>query len=501
VTTNTATAASRGLGIPISRASFAEREGRTLPKAPVRIVHLGLGAFARAHQAWYTARADSSNEWGIAAFTGRRATAADELAPQDGLYSLIERSPDSDSIGIVGSIVEAWDGARLDRLVPLLAAPTTAIVTLTVTEPGYRLTSAGSPDFADPSVSADVDWLRATFATVSASGPVGVPAPGDGPQTALGRLLLGLDARRRAGGGPIALVPCDNIPDNGPFVRGGLLTLAAATVPETADWIAANVSFVSTSVDRITPKTTEADIVTVLEQTGWLDAAPVVTEPFSDWVLSGDFPAGRPEWERAGARFVDEIEPFERRKLWLLNGSHSLLAYAGRLRGHETVAAAIADPVCRGEVLELWNEAARHLPEGLDLESYTAALLSRFGNARIEHRLAQIGGEGVAKVRVRFVPVALAERAAGRSAAACATAIGAWVALVTGGAELVDAQRDAVVEARSMADPERALVALLDERLAADREFVEAVRAASRLHTGADRGVATDCQFEERVVD
>jgi fructuronate reductase len=468
--------------VPLTRAALAAREGIPVPKAPVRIVHLGLGAFARAHQAWFTARVDDGNEWGIAAFTGRSATAADELAPQDGLFSLVERSATTDTVEIVTSIVEAHDGARLDLLVPLLAAPSTALVTLTVTEPGYRLTAGGEPNIGDPEVAADIEVLRAAFADPATDLAAAAALAAGGPRTALGRLLLGLEARRRADAGPIAIVPCDNMPDNGPFVRAGVLGLAARTNPETEQWIAANVSFVSTSVDRITPKTTEADIRTVTELTGWADAAPVVTEPFTDWVLCGDFPAGRPEWERAGARVVDEIEPFERRKLWLLNGSHSLLAYAGALRGHETVASAVADPVCRAWVEELWDEAVRHLPsEGLDLDAYRTALLDRFDNARIEHRLVQIGAEGVTKLRVRFVPVARAEREAGRSAAACARAIGAWIAALRSGRELPDAESAAVTEALSApaVEVDRRLLQLVDAGLAADAEFLGRVSAVA----------------------
>ena len=239
-------------------------------------------------------------------------------------------------------------------------------------------------------------------------------------------------------------------------------------------------SFVSTSVDRITPKTTADDVVTAGELTGWIDNAPVVTEPFKDWVLSGEFPAGRPAWERAGARFVGDIEPFERRKLWLLNGAHSLLAYAGLLRGHETVAAAMADPLCRGWVNDFWDDAVRHLPaELLELDAYRAALIERFDNARIEHRLAQISAEAVTKLRVRIAPTVLAERAEGRAAAAGIRAIGSWVTLVLAGREMVDAESAAI--AAAAAKPERVaiaeLVALIDQRLASDAGILADIAA------------------------
>ncbi|WP_306232695.1 mannitol dehydrogenase family protein [Agrococcus beijingensis] len=447
----------------ISRQALADA-GLAAEAAPVRIVHLGLGAFHRAHQAWYTANADDAADWGIAAFTGRSPAVADELRPQDGLFTLIVRDGDADRAEIVPSIVEAVSGDDVGRLTALLAAPETAIVTITITEPGYRLRADGSPDESDPLVAADVEALR----------------DGGDPATTLGRLVAGLDARRAAGVGPLAVVPCDNMPDNGALVANGTAALAAlAGLDETAAWIRDEVSFVSTSVDRITPRSTPADAATAERLTGFADASPVVTEPFRDWVLEGEFPAGRPAWETAGARFVDEIEPFERRKLWLLNGAHTLLAYTGLSGGHETVAAAVADPELRAAVDGLWDEAAAHLPEGLDLDAYRAALLDRFDNARIEHRLAQIGMEGVAKLRVRIAPVLLAERAAGRSGAASLRALTAWLALALDGSAPADAAAAQIDVARSAADPVAALLDLVDPRLAQDAEILASARAAA----------------------
>jgi fructuronate reductase len=458
----------------LTRAALTQARGVAADPAPIRIVHIGLGAFARAHQVWYTAQADDAGEWGIAAFTGRNPTVAEQLAPQDGLYTLIERSADGDRAEVVASLSEVVDGARVDRLVELIAAERTALVTMTVTESGYRLHPDGSPDLGDPAIRADLDSLRAS--------ETGFETPA--PTTALGRLVLALAARRRAGSGPIAVVPCDNIPDNGQYVRTGVIALASAWETGIADWIASEVSFVSTSVDRITPRTTDEELEPVEQLTGWRDAAPVFTEPFADWILCGSFPAGRPEWERAGARFTDDIESFERRKLWLLNGAHSLLAYAGQLRGHHTVAAAIADETCADAVAALWDEACRHLPAELDLDAYREALLRRFGNGRIAHHLGQIEAEAVTKLRVRIVPIALAERAASRPASACASAIGAWVRLTLEGRTMVDAKRDAVLRALAAEDPSEALVAMLHAELAEDVEFMALVRAAAEQWGG-----------------
>ena len=444
--------------------------GRDVTPAPIRIVHIGLGSFAKAHQAWYTARADDHAEWGIAAFTVRSSAVAEQLAPQDGLFTLIERGPERDRFEIVDSIVEVNAGACVERFVELLESPAIAIVTLTITEPGYRLRADGVPDLEDPAVQADLEVLRDAL-----QNPQSVLGSAT-PQTPLARLVLGLAARRRAGGGPISVVPCDNVPENGLFVRRGVISLAETVSPEDADWISQNVSFVSTSVDRITPRTTPADVETVLDSTGWFDAAPVVTEPFSSWVLSGEFPAGRPAWESSGAQFVDEIEPFERRKLWLLNGAHSLLAYRGIQRGYRTVAEAIGDETLRSEVETLWDEDVRHLPATLDLGRYRDDLQARYQNSRIEHQLAQIALEGATKLRVRFPEVALAERQEGRTAKGCATVIAAWLTLVLNGKDLGDAQSDTIQAARTESDPVVALILLIDPRLTEDDALVTLIR-------------------------
>lgn len=412
------------------------RAATGLGPAPVRIVHLGLGAFHRAHQAWYTDLA--ADGWGIAAFTGRSPAMAERLSSQDGLYTLVERGAEGDSARIVSSIVEAIDGARLDRFVELVAAPTTAIVTLTITENGYRLDAAGRPNENDPKMAADL--------------------AGAEPSTPLGRLLGALEARR-ASDAPLAIVPCDNIPGNGPWLRRGLLAMAERRDRGLAAWIDESVSFVSTSVDRITPRAVAADRHTVEQLTGHVDIAPVITEPFHDWILSGQFPAGSPDWAANGARLVEDIQPFEQRKVWMLNGAHSLLAYLGQLRGHRFVADAIADPVCREWVLRFWDEAVRTLgDDSLGLDEYRSALLGRFENSRIRHELAQIAADGSTKLQLRILPIARAERSAGRDAAGCATAIAAWIA-ASGNTTTV-----------------RAAIASLDSGLATDSDFVRTVR-------------------------
>ncbi|MCZ2402444.1 mannitol dehydrogenase family protein [Paenarthrobacter sp. Z7-10] len=312
--------------------------------------------------------------------------------------------------------------------------------------------------------------------------------PGDGaeggPTTAAGRLVFALAARRRSEAGPIAVVSCDNLANNRTAVEAAIHGLALAVDPALARWIQENVSFVGTSVDRITPRTTAEEIRLVAAETGFQDSSPVVTEPFSNWVLSGEFPAGRPDWGAAGAVFVDDIEPFENRKLWLLNGAHSLLAYAGSLRGHETVAQALADVECRAWVTEFWDEAEANLPDaGLDIPAYREALLRRFSNGRIAHYLAQIGMDGSSKLRMRAIPVLKAELAAGRSGTGAARMIGSWLAYLrarhaTGG-QIQDAAAGQLVQALNLpaGRDARALLGLLDPELAADQRVLDLVES------------------------
>jgi fructuronate reductase len=456
---------------PLNRRTFP-----SAPAAPPRLVHLGLGAFHRAHQLWYTqhAEADPAHpEWGYVSFTGRSATVAEQLTEQDGLYTLVERGPEGDAHEVVTALVEARPADDVDRLWELLAAPGTAVVTLTVTEAAYQLGPHLAFDAQRPAVAADLALLRQAYRDGNfALDAVGVPA------TPAAKLVVGLAERRRAGAGPLAVVPCDNLSANAVAARHAVQGLAAAVDPRLGGWIERTVSFVATSIDRITPRTEDTVLGSVARETGYADAVPVVTEPFSSWVLSGEFPAGRPAWERAGAVFVDDIEAFERRKLWLLNGAHSLMAYAGQLRGHATVAEALADPACRQEVEQFWDEAQQHLTApGLDVPAYRAALLERFANPRIAHHLAQIAADGSAKLQMRAVPVLRAERAAGRPGTAAARMIAAWTVFLEGRTELDDAAAEQVLAAAAGTGRARvrALLALLDRELAERDDVVDLV--------------------------
>jgi fructuronate reductase len=395
-------------------ATRLSRGGSGPPAAPVAVAHLGLGGFFRAHQAVYTARAPDAQFWGIAAFTGRSRDLADQLNEQGGLYTLVERGPSADRCWVVPSVSRAVPGGDVGSWLAVLAAPATRLVTLTVTEAAYLRAETGEVRFEDPTVAADLAALR--------NGKL------DGVRSVPGRLVAGLAARRQAGAGPLSVVSCDNLPQNGAATHGVVTSLADRVDEGLSAWLRESVSFVDTEVDRITPRTTDRDRDLVALQSGVRDDCPVVTEPFSEWVLAGTFLGGRPRWEDAGAQFVEDVTPFERRKLWLLNGAHSLLAYAGSQRGHRTVAEAIGDDVCAGWVEGWWDEAAPHLdlPEE-SVRDYRADLLARFANQRIAHQLEKIAADGSVKLPVRVLPVVAAERAAGRVPWAGARVLAAWL--------------------------------------------------------------------------
>lgn len=411
------------------------------PAAPVRMVHLGVGNFFRAHQAWFTEHAPDAADWGYAAFTGRSADVADDLGRQDDLYTLLVRETDGDRPEVVSALSAVHAGDDLAALRRYFASPDLALVTSTVTEAGYRRDATGGLDLADRDVQADIASLREDPAA-------------DSVRTTPGRVVAGLLSRRSAGAGALALVPCDNVPDNGEMV-GRVVRELAARVDETLlPWIDEHVAVVTTMVDRITPRATEEDRAAARESVGVGDPQAVVTEPFAEWVLAGEFPAGRPAWEEAGATFVQDVRLHEQRKLWLLNGSHSLMAYAAPLRGHDTVAEAIADPTVRGWVTEWWDLASGHLQVAPGaVADYRQALIDRFSNHRIRHLLSQIAADGSQKIPIRFGPVLAAEAAAGSLPAAGTRPVAAWLAHLHGhGAPVQDAQ-ETLVGDLAAADP------------------------------------------------
>jgi len=454
----------------VTAAREAPRLSRSLPDtpaaAPVRMVHIGVGNFHRAHQAWYTAHSPDAREWGYAAFTGRSARMVDALVPQDGLYTLITRSAEGDTFELIGTLSAVHAAAEHETYLDYLSRPEVAVVTITVTEAGYLRGADGQLDAGRDVVVADVDVLRSNPRKQVGSLPA--------------RLVAGLLARRAAGAEALTILSCDNLPENGPVTQTVVKDLAAMVDETLPDWIDSHVDFATSMVDRITPATTDEDRALVEKECGYVDASPVPTEPFNEWVISGGFPAGRPRWEEAGAKLVDDVEPFERRKLWLLNGSHSMLAYAGSIRGYATIDDAIADSNCSSWVEAFWDEASRYLTlPASDIADYRAALRTRFSNPRVRHQLAQIAPDGSIKLPVRTLPTVRAERSAGRVPIGCATTIAAWVLHLRGlGAPIKDPGAAAAEKAANSGELREAVPAVLDvlePGLGGDRDFVDAV--------------------------
>lgn len=443
------------------------------PAAPVRMVHLGLGNFTRAHQAFYTEQAADAEQWGIAAFTGRRPTMAELLGPQDGLYTLITKGAQGDSYAVISSVSKVHAADDYAALLDYFASPELAVVTSTVTEAGYCRAADGSLDRENPQVAADIEELQG----LCQAGLPDLATLREHPvKTAPVKILAGLLARRAAGAGALTILPCDNIPDNGKQFSRVVRDAALAVVPDFMEWMDENIAWATCMVDRITPATTDAEREEVAQAQGYVDAAPVPTEPFAEWVIAGDFPAGRPDWPSAGAQIVDDVEPYEQRKLWMLNGSHSLLAYAGPILGYETVGEAIRDERLRQWVQKWWAEAGAGL--SVPWEDYAAALVERFENPNIRHLLAQIAHDGSQKMPVRIAPTLVRMRQGGEMPEGAVVAVAAWMQHLRGhGAPVVDARKDevkALIGTDLTTDAKRVL-GYLSPGLAEDTELVSAV--------------------------
>ncbi|TGQ74892.1 MAG: mannitol dehydrogenase family protein [Mesorhizobium sp.] len=392
------------------------------------IVHLGVGAFHRAHQAAYVdaCLADGDTQWGIVGVSLRSPDTRDALAPQDGLYTLAIRDSAGEQLQVIGSIqsmlVAPEDPAAV---LAALTDPRTRVVTLTITEKAYLRAADGSLDENHPDIAHDL-------------------ANSGSPKTAHGFLAESLARRRAAGTAPFTVLCCDNLPANGATLHRLLVAYAALRdarlTPEgdaavnssgpLAPHIADEVAFPSSMVDRIVPATIDADRARISVELGVEDAWPVMTEPFCQWVVEDRFPAGRPAWEKFGVTMVRDVGPFEDMKLRLLNGSHSGIAYLGLLSGHATVDRAFADPAIRKFVDALWAEAIPTLPEdaGLDTSAYTAELAQRFSNTALAHRTAQIANDGSQKLPQRVVASALARLEADLLPEHLSLVVAAWIA-------------------------------------------------------------------------
>ncbi len=374
------------------------------------IVHIGIGAFHRAHQAVYTddAMRTGDRDWAIVGVSLRSADVAAQLDPQDGLYTVSARSVAGSELRVVGAVQRVLVAADDPQaVVDAIAAPTTHIVSFTVTEKGYLRRPDGSLDLA---------------AAIGGS--------------SLYRFVAaGLAARKAAGLGGVTLLSCDNLAGNGGVLRRLMREYLAAYHPELSAWFDGECSCPATMIDRIVPATTNADRAAVEAALGARDEGAVVTEGFSQWVIENDFAGPRPRWDRVGAEIVADVAPYETAKLRMLNGAHSALAYIGLGKGHEFVHQAIADPAIRPVIERLMlGEAAPTIDAapGQDLSAYAAALLDRFANPALNHRLAQIAMDGSQKIPQRWLETLAWHQNRGARCPSIEAAIAAWIAFLRG---------------------------------------------------------------------
>ncbi|MCQ1952625.1 mannitol dehydrogenase family protein [Arthrobacter sp. zg-Y238] len=398
----------------------------------IGMVHLGLGAFHRAHQAVYTedaAAASGDAGWGILGVTGRTAKVADALQPQDGLYTVLTKAAGSreedSSARIIGSLRGvAFPGRDTPRVIQALAARETTVVTMTITEKGYPRDASGHLALDSPAVAADLAVLERDSRRPANSD--------DAARTPLGLLARGLFARYRSSGAPLNVISCDNLSANGSVTRTLLTEMAAAGGSGFRDWVCESVSFPDTMVDRIVPAATEADRREAQTLLGLRDEGLVVAEPFGQWILSDDFAARRPAWELAGAVVTRDVRPFEAAKLRLLNGTHSLLAYLGALRGYRTIAEAAADEELAAAAAALQAEVLPTLspPPGVDLAEYAAGILARFRNPALGHTTLQVAMDGSQKLPVRALGAVEDLLARGVVPEALARLVAGWMVFV-----------------------------------------------------------------------
>lgn len=488
----------------LSAATWRERAARGLPDdvtgpvvdpatVDVGQVHLGVGAFHRAHQSVCTEdamAATGDTRWGVLGVTQRSARVVEQLVPQDGLYGVLTTGAEATSLRVVGTVRDVANPAReTPRVLEALAAATTHVVTLTVTEKGYRRGADGRLATTAPDVAAD---LRAAL--------VELRRDDDAPaRTPVGTLVRGLVRRHRTSGAPVTVLSCDNLAGNG-AVLGALVAQALAAVPGTDDvaaWVGASVRFPSTVVDRIVPATTGAHRAEAQALLGLRDEGLVVGEPYLRWVVEDAFAGPRPAWERAGATLAADVTPYEQAKLRVLNAAHSALAYLGALRGHATIAQAVGDPELGTLVRALVDEdvlPTLTVPDGLDLAAYRDDVLHRFANPRTGHTTVQVAADGSQKLPQRLLVTAHDRLAAGAVPHAVAYAVAGWIAYVRAAAagDLVVAGRPVLLDdplagalaaAAAGPDPVDGVLALrevFDEPLASSTAFRAAVTAALR---------------------
>lgn len=450
------------------------------------IVHMSLGGFHRAHEAVYIddyLNATSEN-WMITAvgLMPQDDKNIDALKSQDGLYSVLQRSPTQDDVRIVGSIKNVIHApSEPQSVIALIANPAIKIVSLTITEKGYFYNEKRNLDETNPLIQQDAKLPEQ-------------------PKTAYGYLLKGLQARRAANAGPVTIMSCDNLPGNGELTHHLVVQFAQLADPSMVEWINQNTSFPNAMVDRITPVTTDAIRQILADTYNVEDKWPVVCEGYIQWVLEDNFIAGRPALEKVGVQLVKDVEPYEKMKVRLLNGSHSVLSYISYLMGYRDVDVAMADPLIAKFVRAYMdNDVTPSLPAvpGIDLDKYKTTLIERFANKSVRDQVQRLTEDGSPKFRNALVPVLDHQLANGGSVKHIAFALAAWYRYLNGSdednqpIEIKDPLRDKL-NARAKTDPRDPLGMLGTDEIFGpvairSAEFVKMV--AGYLNQIHDRGM------------
>ncbi len=470
---------------PLSARTLAYWRGRVPVPAYDRdlvtpgVVHFGVGGFHRAHQAMYHDRVMNEGaalDWGIC---GVGVMAGDRrmkqvLDAQDGLYTLVLKHSDGTyEPRVIGSIVEylfAPDDPA--AVIEKMTAPSTRIVSLTVTEGGYNINDAtGEFDLTNPEVVADLE-------------------PGAVPRTTFGLITEALRRRRKQGLAPFTVMSCDNLQDNGQLSRRVFTAFARLRDPELGDWVEREVTFPNSMVDRITPVTTDADRAEVRERFGIDDQWPVVCEPYTQWVLEDCFTAGRPRYEDVGVQVVDQVEPYELMKLRLLNGSHQAMCYFGYLCGYRLVHEAAQDPLFQAFLLGYMDQEATPTlapVPGVDLDGYKHTLIERFSNPQVRDTIARLCAQSSDRIPKWLLPVVRQQLGNGGEIRRSAAVVASWARYAEGTdeqgqpIEVVDRLRDTLTRlARHQCEDPDAFIANRDVfgDLAGDKRFVAAYRSA-----------------------
>jgi len=448
------------------------------------VVHFGVGGFHRAHQAMYHDRLMNEGaalDWGIC---GAGVMPADRrmqevLDAQDGLYTLVLKHSDGTyEPRVIGSIVEyLFAPDDPEAVIEKMAAQSTRIVSLTITEGGYNINDVtGEFDVTNPEVIHDLQ-------------------PDAVPQTTFGLITEALRRRRRRGLAPFTVMSCDNLQDNGLLSRRVFTAFARLRDPELGEWVESEVRFPNSMVDRITPVTTDADRAEVRERFGIEDRWPVVCEPYTQWVLEDAFTDGRPRYDEVGVQLVDQVEPYELMKLRLLNGSHQALCYFGYLAGYRLVHEAAQDPLFQAFLLGYMDDEATPTLEpvpGVDLDGYKHTLIERFSNPEVRDTIARVCAQSSDRIPKWLLPVVRQQLATGGEIGRSAAVVASWARYAEGvdeqgqPIEVVDRLRDSLMQlARRQRDDPDAFIANRDlfGDLVDDKRFVTAYRSAlASLH-------------------